>query len=111
MAYLCISGQVDPLHIGEAARAMSIAGHYGQRLLLSSQNIGKKELAYLLSEYPSHGFVIDRGEAERLFKNVRKPTEKENSLAELLGLKSRWPDILPTRDGLSFNFLSREPND
>ena len=31
-------GQVDPLNIGEAARAMSIAGHYGRRLLSQIQN-------------------------------------------------------------------------
>ncbi len=38
----------------------------------------------LIAAYPSHGFVIDREEAQELFNNVRPPTESENSLAECL---------------------------
>ena len=50
--------QVDPLHIGEAGRAMSIAGRYGRRLLDHAENIGSRELDFIMSEYPSHGFVF-----------------------------------------------------
>ncbi len=35
-----ITGQVGPLHIGEAGRAMSMAGQYGFRLLQNGKNIG-----------------------------------------------------------------------
>jgi len=39
--------QVDPLHIGEAGRAMSIAGHYGRRLLEVGQNIESRALDHI----------------------------------------------------------------
>ena len=78
-------GQVDPMHVGEARRAMSIGSEYGRRLLSRGDNIGEKELLYLTSAYPSHGFVIDRTEAGTLFNNVREPTEEEGLLASELG--------------------------
>ena len=106
-----LSGQVDPLHIGEAGRAMSIAGHYGKRLLRHGQNIEMEELEFIISEYPSHGFVIDRGEAELLFKNVREPSEKEIFLAEMLGQDARWPEIMSRGDEPPFRFLSSEPDE
>ena len=99
--------QVDPLHIGEAGRAMSIAGHYGRRLLLDGRNIETKELDFIMSEYPSHGFVIDRREASVLFKNVREPREVESLLAKKLGNPARWPDELELGEP-PFNFLSTE---
>ena len=39
---------------------MSIAGLYGARLLSIGQNIDKSKLPRLISDYPSHGYVIDR---------------------------------------------------
>ena len=64
---------------------MSIGSEYGRRLLSRGDNIGEKELLYLTSAYPSHGFVIDRTEAGTLFNNVREPTEEEGLLASELG--------------------------
>ena len=78
-------GQVDPMHVGEAHRAMSIAVEYGLRLLEEGRNIDSDHLRYLTSEYASHGFVIDRLEASELFANVREPSEKEVRLASELG--------------------------
>ena len=101
--------QVDPLHIGEAGRAMSIAGHYGKRLLNHGGNIGTKELEFIMSEYPSHGFVIDRQEANTLFKNVREPTEVEILLANMLSVRARWPEHFQLGEISPFNFLSSEP--
>lgn len=101
-------GQIDPLHIGEAGRAMSIAGHYGKRLLTEGQNIHPEALEIIMSAYPSHGFVIDRREAEFLFGNVREPTPHERILAELLGDQARWPDQSVTGGSPPFRFLSKE---
>ena len=70
-------GQVNPLSIGEAGRAMSIAGHYGLLLLKNSGIIEPLGLRYIMTEYPSHGFVIDRWEAKELFQNVREPSQEE----------------------------------
>ena len=100
--------QVDPLHIGEAGRAMSIAGHYGKRLLNRGRNIGDKELEFIMSAYPSHGFVIDRNEARTLFRNVREPSEAETLLATMLGTQARWPERFQLSDVSPFTFLSSE---
>ena len=99
--------QIDPIHIGEAARAMSIAGHYGKRLLERSCNIDPESLDFILSAYPSHGFVIDRREAEQLFVNVREPDPTELLLAKHLGPGARWPSTdWKFGEGAPFNFLS-----
>ena len=101
-------GQVDPLHIGEAGRAMSIAGQYGRRLLSVGQNIDVNALKFIMSEYPSHGFVIDRKEAGVFFKTVREPEAMESMLAERLGDTSRWPNKLTRGEQPFFEFLSSE---
>ncbi len=101
--------QVDPLHIGEAGRAMSIAGHYGKRLLNQSGNISPTALDFIMSEYPSHGFVIDRQEAEQLFENVREPSDLESLLASKLGDRALTPGHFHMHEGRSpFSFLSEE---
>ena len=87
--FTSLYGQVDPMHVGEAGRAMSIANYYGKRLLTESRNIDPDALEFIISQYPSHGFVIDRQEAGRLFQNVREPTSDETLLAEKLGELAR----------------------
>ena len=101
-------GQVDPLHIGEAGRAMSIAGHYGRRLLNDGENIDPNALEFIMSAYPSHGFVIDRHEAEILFTNVREPTPNERLLGEKLGDEARWPTLSRSGASAQFKFLSAQ---
>ena len=104
--------QIDPIHIGEAARAMSIAGHYGKRLLGQSGNIDLNSLNFIMSAYPSHGFVIDRQEAESLFEEVREPKPNEIILAQKLGVRARWPGRdWQLGEGIPFEFLSSEPPD
>lgn len=88
-----IYGRIDPIHIGETTRAMNIASEYGERLLAVGKNIGTEQLDYIVSEYPSHGFVIDREEASDLFRCVRDPKENESNLADLLGEIALYPII------------------
>lgn len=97
-------GQVDPLHVGEAGRAMSIASRYGNRLLDRGCNIDQDALKFLTTQYPSHGFVIDRREASLLFGAVREPTAAEVALAEALGVRARRP--VPRTTDHAFQFLS-----
>ena len=93
-------GQLDPLHIGEAGRAMSIAREYGKRLLNRGKNIDEAALERLILSYPSHRFVIDRDEAKTLFKVVREPSECESALIHHLGnhaiVPSGDPDSVPS---------------
>ena len=89
--YAPLYGQINPIQIGEAIRAMDIAYYYGERLLEVGKNIKIEQLARIVFGYPSHSFVIDRNEASYLFCCVRNPTEKESHLADLLGISALYP--------------------
>jgi hypothetical protein len=78
--------QIDPLQVGEAVRAMSIGNEYGKRLNKAVRNLRPGALERLVSEYPDHGFVIDRAEAATLFYRVREATADEFLLSEELGV-------------------------
>ena len=99
--------QIDPLHVGEAARAMQIAEHYGRLLLQEGKNLDRRSLDKLVTEYPAHGFVIGRDEASRIFKSVREPTENEILLAETVGIMAQVPHDMVSR-GPRVEFLSRK---
>jgi hypothetical protein len=95
---------VDPMHVGEAGRAMKIAQKYGELLQQKSLNFDADTLSALAREYPSHGFIIDRDEAKRLFKNVRAPHAEEEALLEKLGQIALVPQSSP--DQLFMAYLS-----
>lgn len=64
--------KIDPLRMGTDQRLMNIGRDYAMRLNVKGQNLkGNEALNMLLNGYPSHGFVIDRREAETLFNNVK----------------------------------------
>lgn len=101
--YAPLIARLDPMHIGEASRANSVALHYGKKLIDASQNSDDTNLARLVSDYPSHSFVIDRREAEQRFRNVRPPNEDEILLAYGLGRYCRTPR---DSDGDGFEFVN-----
>ena len=68
-----------------------------------------QELSNLVSAYPSHSYVIDRCQTESIFKNVRRPSENEIKLAQLLGRKCVVPRGLKDRPVIIC--LSDEPNE
>jgi hypothetical protein len=106
--YSPISEQIDAIHMGEVARSMAIAKEYGTRLMAKSKNFDIGTLTHLISGYPSHGFVIDKEEAEGKFKNVRDCTEDERMLLEDLGDYAKIPST-PFVKFLSDD-LGEEPN-
>lgn len=77
--------QIDPIQVGEMERSLKIATAYGERLMVKSQNYTEETLETLSETYPSHGFVIDKPEAVKLFKNVRQPSKDEDDLRRSLG--------------------------
>jgi hypothetical protein len=87
-----IYGQIDPINLGELGRAMKIAEHYGERLSAKSANLKPNALQRLVATYPSHFVVIDREEADSLFKNLREPSPEEVALLELLGQFTWLPE-------------------
>ena len=98
-------GKIDPMHIGEASRANSVALHYGKKLIAGSGNSDESNLERLVSDYPSHSFVIDRREAEKRFNHVRPPNEDEILLAYCLNPYCRAP-ISDFSDDDCFEFVN-----
>lgn len=93
----------DPLDIGRVSRGMNIAMQYGLRLAESGGNLLEDEeqphsLLRLTYGYPEHGFVIDRAEAKKLFKQVRAPNEWENMLADGLEYLVNTGFIIENKD-------------
>lgn len=77
-----ISAQIDPLRLGEVQRAIRIARTYGERLSDGLKNIKPNTIDHLIEGYPSHGFVIDMEEAQKLFVNVTELTAGEAALSQ-----------------------------
>jgi hypothetical protein len=86
--------QIEVMHVGEAARAMNIAREYGERLDAVTDNLRTTtSLSQLIADYPSHGFVIDRDEAQTLFRRVRDLTKRERELCVVLGNLARSQSV------------------
>jgi hypothetical protein len=81
--------------LGEHQRAIQIGMDYGERLNLKSNSLKSEALAKLVSNYPSHSFVIDRKEARELFQSVKSPEKEEVLLyqwaRDIIESKA-WPD-------------------
>jgi hypothetical protein len=104
-----ISSQIDPLHVGEAARSLRVAEQYGVRLAQISKSIERSNLLRLLTGYASHGFVIDRREAGYIFANVRDATPLELEFAEAIGTNAKRPIVArPSNPPVFFDFFTQE---
>lgn len=83
-----VMSQLDPLAIGEDYQNLHIAQEYGERLIAKYGTIKEDAVSSLVEQYPSHGFVIDFLEAEKLLGNVElTPSEiirLQGSLAPLV---------------------------
>ena len=91
-----IYGHIDAMHVGEAGRSLQIAHKYGELLDSKANNLKQGTLNRLTNDYPVHTFVIDRRQAEELFKNVREPSADEAALAAKLGRSAVFPiSVLP----------------
>lgn len=88
-----ITNQVDPLRLGEADRALTVAREYGHRL--GSSNLKPDCLQRLVFDYPTHSFVVDKAEANELFYRVRDLTEAEAAVAQFLKMWVRYPAQTP----------------
>ncbi|MER9296518.1 hypothetical protein NKI38_08470 [Mesorhizobium sp. M0621] len=83
--------RIDPEEVGSRSRAMRIGEDYGQRLNGKWQNLKNGAIEKISQSYPSHGFVIDIGEAQTLFQRVRAATPDEIKLVEGMGRATRFP--------------------
>lgn len=77
--YEPVFAQVDPIRLGEMSAALQIAHEYGTRLNEAAKNLKESGISLnkLVNTYPTHGFVIDRAEARKLFERVDAPEAHE----------------------------------
>ena len=95
--------QIDPVHVGEAARATAIAREYALRLDLASDNLkSDNALDLIIGGFPSHGFVIDQVEARSLFRRIRSPNDMEAQLLDVLGDEALLPQNETMRPNIRF---------
>lgn len=78
-----IYAKMDPDVIGSDQRDLSVAFHYGVRLVEDSGNADIGTVYYLINGYPAHDFVIDYREACDLFKEVAFPSNELMTLSAL----------------------------
>lgn len=74
--YSKILEKVDPNALGEIQRAIQISNAYALRI--QKENLKDGCIQNLVYYYPSHSFVIDYEEAQKLFKIVEEFKEVEN---------------------------------
>lgn len=82
-----ITAQLDIMKYGEFIRAMRIAREYGDRLSQhhNGENLKSSAVQKLTSGYPSHGFAIDKEEAENhLFTSVEPPGDALSCLIQMI---------------------------
>ncbi len=84
--------QIDPVRLGDYARAQKVGIEYGTRLNLVSENLkGQEALEMLVRGYPAHSFVINRTEAGWLFNNVKAIDGKLREVVNGLGALAKEP--------------------
>jgi hypothetical protein len=82
-----ISEQIDPVKLGEVVRAILIADKYGSRLMRNRAPIATRNLIVkLITDYPSHEFVIDFKEVEEIFgkDHAKWVNEEEAEMEQIL---------------------------
>lgn len=80
--YSSIASKIDPVELGEKNRAMNIAKTYGNYLGISNAKEGTLDM--LVGNYPSHSFVIDFLQAQKLFNRVDKMTDNDYKIYNII---------------------------
>lgn len=98
---------------GETHRSVRISEEYAKRLAMISRNLRAtadfNPINMLLRGYPAHGFVIDRQEAEMIFRNVSKASGNLKQLVENLGDRALYPVTEESGTGPIMEYLNDEP--
>ena len=79
--------KIDPDVVGSDYRDLNVATEYGIRLAEIGENVENGTVEALVSRYPSHDFIIDQREANKLFKRIDQPSE---ALYVLVGAVSKF---------------------
>jgi hypothetical protein len=106
--------QMDPMKIGDDFRSTRIAEGYALRLDGHAHNLIHDEdgdaIEALVRGYPSHGFVIDRTEAQSLFHRVAPLEGALVDVIQALGDTSIMP-VSSSRQQPIIQYLTKEVTD
>ena len=104
-----VFSQIDPIRIGDALRTATVAREYGERLAGGSWNLQTPDsLELLVTSHSNHGFVIDREEAQSIFKNVTEAKEGFADLLEALGDVGLLPISSSEQGEFMLAYLNRD---
>lgn len=107
--------KLDPVTIGEDYRSNRLALAYAERLNIKAKNLVRRQdldaLESLLSSYQSHGFVIDKTEAENLFRNVKPICEEMVPVVRALGNEAILPRNRRRGQNPKLEYLNDEPQE
>ncbi|MUG93576.1 hypothetical protein F7734_14540 [Scytonema sp. UIC 10036] len=104
-----VSGQINSLRLGELDRLTKVAEEYGKRLNSAREELVKQ----LISDYPSHDFVIGYEEVRQIFQEqsfgqnstvVRQPKEAEEYLERFLDKYLRQTFVGTLKELVETNF-------
>jgi hypothetical protein len=97
--------QLDPMRLAEMERTLRVSAEYGRRLDVG--NLKDGGLTRLLTEYPSHGFIIDSMELREIFSRVEDASPDLRTIADDLNFFYR--SYLEKDDPFVFS-LSKKPS-
>lgn len=101
-----VFSQLNPDVIGSDYRDLAVAMEYGERLAQRSDNLHSHAIQRLISGYPSHDFIIDRDEANTLFRHVKEPSAE---LYDLVGHIAQYTHR-PSTTGIVTNIEEIKPD-
>lgn len=99
-----VYAQISPDTLGNDLRDLHVATEYGDRLAEHGRNAAPNCVAQLVSGYPAHDFIIDKAEAEMLFRRVSEPTPEMMDLMSALGdvlFSEQSPSVIKRLDCVS----------
>jgi len=93
-----ILSKIDPMVLGDYARAREVGLKYGVRILMDLQGWSSKDAndtcRALTYNYPTHGFKIRSTEAKKLGLNVQDPSKAElNFMHSLYDIFKSYKDF------------------
>ena len=105
--------KLDPVVIAEDYRSNRVAHAYAERLNFRSKALVRTQafdaLEKVLSGYPSHGFAIDRLEAQSLFKDVKPLSDQIVALTDAIGQDAIMPRNRGRGQTPKLEYLNDEP--
>ncbi len=79
-----VFGQISPDVVGSDWRDLQVALHYGVRLAGHYENASVETVQHLVENYPTHDFIIDNEEADKMFVDVNLPSEHIYNIMRLM---------------------------